>query len=220
MLKNDWNVYLNKVISSSHFTNLLATIAEERKKNTIFPPENAVFKALELTALSQTKVVVLGQDPYHGAKQAHGLSFSVLEGVKIPPSLKNIFKELNADLGLPIPTNGNLTAWATQGVLLLNATLTVKENIPNSHQKLGWEIFTNAVLKTISDQKKGVVFLLWGKFAQQKATLIDSDKHFMLTAAHPSPFSAHNGFFGCNHFSRTNELLRQQGLKVIDWKIS
>lgn len=215
MLKNDWKTYLNPQFSDNYFVK----IHQERKQYTVFPEEKDVFKAFELTSFANTKVVILGQDPYHGVGQAHGLSFSVPEGIKIPPSLKNIFKELNADLGLPISKNGNLTNWAKQGVLLLNATLTVREGQPNSHQKLGWETFTDAVIKTISEHKSGVVFLLWGKFAQNKIQLIDAYKHFILKAAHPSPFSAHNGFFGCKHFSKANELLKKQGLKEIDWEI-
>jgi uracil-DNA glycosylase len=164
-------------------------------------------------------VVILGQDPYHGSGQAMGLSFSVPKGIKPPPSLVNIFKELKSDIGLPIPTNGDLTPWAKQGVLLLNAVLTVRENEPASHAKIGWMHFTDAVIKKISDDKKGVVFLLWGKFAEQKQILIDETKHFVLKAAHPSPFSADKGFFGCKHFSKTNELLAKQGLQVIDWHI-
>ena len=164
-------------------------------------------------------MVILGQDPYHGSGQAMGLSFSVPKGIKPPPSLVNIFKELKSDIGLPIPTNGDLTPWAKQGVLLLNAVLTVRENEPASHAKIGWMHFTDAVIKKISDDKKGVVFLLWGKFAEQKQILIDETKHFVLKAAHPSPFSADKGFFGCKHFSKTNELLAKQGLQVIDWHI-
>ena len=164
-------------------------------------------------------MVILGQDPYHGSGQAMGLSFSVPKGVKPPPSLVNIFKELKSDIGLPIPTNGDLTPWAKQGVLLLNAVLTVRENEPASHAKIGWMDFTDAVIKKLSDEKKGIVFLLWGKFAEQKQILIDETKHFVLKAAHPSPFSADKGFFGCKHFSKTNELLAKQGLQVIDWHI-
>ncbi|MBW6482623.1 MAG: uracil-DNA glycosylase [Vicingaceae bacterium] len=218
--KSDWNIHLNKEFSAAYFVKLRSVLHEEKSNFIVYPPENTIFNAFNITSFAATKVVIIGQDPYHGEGQAHGLSFSVLEGVKIPPSLKNIFKELNTDLGLPIPTNGNLSSWAKQGVLLLNTTLTVRKGEPNSHQKLGWEIFTDAVIKTISAHKKGVVFLLWGKFAQQKADLIDSNKHFVLKAAHPSPFSAHNGFFGCKHFSKTNELLKKQGLKEIDWEIT
>jgi len=165
------------------------------------------------------KVVILGQDPYHGPKQAMGLSFSVPDGIPPPPSLVNIYKELNKDIGMPIPSTGNLTKWAEQGVLLLNAVLTVRANDPASHSKIGWMEFTNAVIKKISDEKKGVVFLLWGKFAQEKQVLIDETKHYVLKAAHPSPFSAHNGFFGCKHFSKTNDLLMKQGLDPVNWTI-
>lgn len=220
MLKNDWKTYLKVIMSDSYFLNLLKILSKERMQYKVFPEEKDVFKAFELTSFASTKIVILGQDPYHGIGQAHGFSFSVPEGVKIPPSLKNIFKELNTDLEVPISKNGNLTNWAKQGVLLLNATLTVREGQPNSHQKLGWETFTDAVIKTISKHKSGVVFLLWGKFAQQKADLIDITKHFVLKAAHPSPFSAHNGFLGCKHFSKTNELLKKQGLKEIEWEIT
>ena len=163
--------------------------------------------------------MILGQDPYHGPKQAMGLSFSVPDGIPSPPSLVNIYKELNKDIGMPIPTTGNLTKWAEQGVLLLNAVLTVRANDPASHSKIGWMEFTNAVIKKISDEKKGVVFLLWGKFAQEKQVLIDETKHYVLKAAHPSPFSAHNGFFGCKHFSKTNDLLMKQGLDPVNWTI-
>ena len=180
---------------------------------------NAIFNAFNQTPFNKVKVVILGQDPYHGSGQAMGLSFSVPKGVKPPPSLVNIFKELKSDIGLPIPTQGDLTPWAKQGVLLLNAVLTVRENEPASHAKIGWMHFTDAVIRKISDEKKGVVFLLWGKFAEQKQTLIDETKHFVLKAAHPSPFSADKGFFGCKHFSKTNELLAKQGLQVINWHI-
>lgn len=166
------------------------------------------------------KVVILGQDPYHGAGQAHGLSFSVPAGVPPPPSLVNIYKELNKDIGMPIPKTGDLTKWAKQGVLLLNAVLTVRANEPASHAKIGWMDFTDAVIRKISDEKQGIIFLLWGRFAQEKQILIDETKHHVLKAAHPSPFSADKGFFGCKHFSRTNELLMKQGLSPIDWDLS
>ena len=162
---------------------------------------------------------MLGQDPYHGPGQAHGLSFSVPEGIRPPPSLLNIFKELKNDLGLPIPAKGNLETWADQGVLLLNATLTVRANQPGSHQNKGWETFTDAVIRKLSSEKKGLVFLLWGKYAQAKESLIDPSRHFILKAPHPSPFSADRGFFGCRHFSKTNELLKKQGLTEIDWAL-
>ncbi|TAH09287.1 MAG: uracil-DNA glycosylase [Sphingobacteriia bacterium] len=193
--------------------------SEKATRSTIYPPGPFIFNAFEKTPLQQLKVVILGQDPYHGPGQAHGLSFSVPDGVKPPPSLVNIFKELYKDIGLPIPTTGNLTAWAEQGVLLLNAVLTVRKDEPASHAKIGWMDFTNAVIQKISDEKKGIVFLLWGKFAQEKQELIDETKHHVLKAAHPSPFSADKGFFGCKHFSKTNELLMKQGLEPINWQL-
>lgn len=185
----------------------------------IYPPGSLIFNAFDKTPFHKVKVVILGQDPYHGPKQAMGLSFSVPDGIPPPPSLVNIYKELNKDVGMTIPLTGNLTKWAEQGVLLLNAVLTVRANDPASHSKIGWMEFTNAVIKKISDEKKGVVFLLWGKFAQEKQVLIDETKHYVLKAAHPSPFSAFNGFFGCKHFSKTNELLMNQGLDPINWAI-
>jgi uracil-DNA glycosylase len=162
--------------------------------------------------------VIIGQDPYHGAGQAHGLCFSVPQGIPAPPSLVNIFKEIEKDLGIPVPNHGCLENWARQGVLLLNATLTVRANQPGSHQRKGWENFTNSVIQRLSDHRVGLVFLLWGKFAQEKETLIDINKHYILKAAHPSPYSAYNGFFGCRHFSKTNEILRKHGIDEIDWK--
>ena len=185
----------------------------------IFPKNELVFYAFNKTPLSKVKVVILGQDPYHGIGQAHGLSFSAPNGVKQPPSLKNIFKEIAADLNLPLPATGNLSPWAKQGVLLLNATLSVRVKQAGSHQKQGWEEFTDSVIQNISQKKEGVIFLLWGRFAQDKAELIDKNKHHILTAPHPSPFSVYRGFFGCKHFSKTNKLLAEQGLKEIDWKI-
>jgi uracil-DNA glycosylase len=185
---------------------------------TIFPPSNLIFNAFERCSFENTKVLILGQDPYHGRGQAHGLSFSVPNGIAIPPSLQNIYKELNEDIEkFTIPTHGNLTKWADQGVLLLNAFLTVSEGEPASHQAAGWELFTNDVIDTISSQKETVVFLLWGKFAEQKISLIDTQKHLVLTAPHPSPFSAHKGFLGCKHFSKTNAFLISKGLEPIQW---
>ncbi len=186
---------------------------------TIYPPGSLIFNAFYKTPFNKVKVVILGQDPYHNKGQAHGLSFSVPKGVNKPPSLINIFIELKNDLGIEPCIHGNLEKWAQQGVLLLNATLTVRENEPCSHSKIGWLNFTNEVMKKISDGKKGVVFLLWGKFAQDKQILIDETKHYVLKAAHPSPFSADKGFFGCRHFSKTNELLMKQGKEPIDWKL-
>ena len=186
----------------------------------IYPPGSEIFNAFLHTPLDKVKVVIIGQDPYHGAAQAHGLSFSVPYGIKPPPSLVNIFKEISNDIGLEMPKNvGNLTYWADQGVLLLNASLTVRAGEPNSHAQIGWMDFTNAVIQIISEKKEGVVFLLWGKFAQEKQLLINHNKHLILKAAHPSPFSADKGFFGCKHFSKTNEYLVQSGKSPIDWRI-
>jgi uracil-DNA glycosylase len=183
----------------------------------VYPPGSLLFNGFNQTPFNQVKVVILGQDPYHGPGQAHGLSFSVPDGLPAPPSLINIYKELHKDIGMPIPKTGNLTKWAKQGVLLLNAVLTVRANEPASHAKIGWMDFTDAVIRKISDEKQGVVFLLWGKFAQEKQVLVDETKHHVLKAAHPSPFSADKGFFGCQHFSRTNQLLMDQGITPIDW---
>ena len=219
-IEASWKEVLSNVFKSSYFLQTAAHIKTELATGAkIFPAGNNIFNAFNQTTFENVKVVILGQDPYHGSGQAMGLSFSVPKGVKPPPSLVNIFKELKSDIGLPIPTNGDLTPWAKQGVLLLNAVLTVRENEPASHAKIGWMHFTDAVIKKISDEKKGIVFLLWGKFAEQKQILIDETKHFVLKAAHPSPFSAEKGFFGCKHFSKTNELLAKQGLQVIDWHI-
>lgn len=219
-IEASWKEVLSNVFKSTYFLQTAAHIKTELATGaTIFPAGNAIFNAFNQTPFNDVKVVILGQDPYHGSGQAMGLSFSVPEGVKPPPSLVNIFKELKSDIGLPIPTSGDLTPWAKQGVLLLNAVLTVRENEPASHAKIGWMHFTDAVIRKISDEKKGIVFLLWGKFAEQKQVLIDETKHFVLKAAHPSPFSADKGFFGCKHFSKTNELLAKQGLQVIDWHI-
>ncbi|XP_078445938.1 uracil dna glycosylase [Wolffia australiana] len=185
----------------------------------IFPPQPLLFNAFNSTALDHLKAAIIGQDPYHGPGQAMGLSFSVPHGVKIPPSLSNIFKELNQDLGCSIPLHGNLLPWAAQGVLLLNTVLTVRKQQANSHAKKGWEQFTDAAISTISERKSGVVFLLWGNSAQDKARLIDAKKHYVLKAAHPSGLSANRGFFGCKHFSKTNEILERQGLAPIDWQL-
>lgn len=193
---------------------------EEKKKHIIYPPGSKIFSAFNFTTFPQVKVVILGQDPYHGPGQAHGLCFSVPDGVARPPSLLNIFKEINADLGLPVPKTGNLEKWAKQGVLLLNATLTVRANHAGSHQGKGWEQFTDYVIKTISDKKQEIVFLLWGNYAQAKEALIDTSKHHVLKAPHPSPLSASRGFFGCGHFSKTNILLTNAGKQAINWSLS
>ena len=218
-IEESWKERLRDEFHAPYFSALKDFLVSEKlKKKVIYPPGASIFSAFNHTAFEQVKVVILGQDPYHGTGQAHGLSFSVPDGVPPPPSLVNIFKEINNDLGIPVPKKGNLEKWANQGVLLLNATLTVQANTAGSHQGKGWEKFTDAVIKTISEKKKGVVFLLWGNFAKKKAELIDKDKHFILTAAHPSPLAG-GAFFGCRHFSKTNELLKQQGLEPIDWRI-
>ena len=213
-----WKQLLNKEFSAPYFLKLKEFLVQEKKQYSIFPPGNQIFAAFDHTPFEKVKVVIIGQDPYHKRGQANGLCFSVSTGVAKPASLINIFKELNTDLGIPIPQSGNLESWADQGILLLNATLTVREGEAGSHHEKGWEIFTDAVIKKISEEKKGVVFLLWGKFAQTKEELIDKEKHFILKAAHPSPL-ARGAFFGCKHFSKTNELLMQQGLDPIDWRI-
>ncbi len=216
-IEASWEVNLHDEFEAPYFTALKDFLVSEKLKNkTVFPPGQQIFSAFDHTPFDDVKVVILGQDPYHGNGQAHGLSFSVADGIKPPPSLKNIFKELHSDLGIPIPEKGNLEKWARQGVLLLNATLTVQANIAGSHQGKGWEKFTDAVIRTISEKKKGVVFLLWGNFAKKKAELIDASRHFILTAAHPSPLAG-GAFFGSRHFSKTNDLLKQQGIDPIDW---
>ncbi len=192
---------------------------EKSQGKTIYPPGSFIFNAFNTTPLDKVKVVIIGQDPYHGPGQAHGLCFSVQNGVPPPPSLINIFKELKEDIGMAIPNHGNLTKWAEQGVFLLNASLTVRAGEPMSHSKIGWAQFTDAVIKTISAQKEHVVFLLWGKFAQDKKILIDETKHLILKSAHPSPLSAHNGFFGCKHFSKANEYLMSKGIDPVDWRL-
>jgi len=219
-IEESWKFALADEYNADYFKNLVAFVKEETKKHVIYPPGKFIFSAFNHTPLTAVRVVLLGQDPYHGPGQAHGLCFSVPDGVPPPPSLKNIFKELHNDLGVEIPTSGNLTKWTEQGVMLLNATLTVRAHEAGSHQGKGWEQFTDQVIRTISDLRAGVVFLLWGKYAQNKISLIDTNKHFVLTAPHPSPLSAHRGFFGCKHFSKTNQILRENGLSEIDWDLS
>jgi uracil-DNA glycosylase len=219
-IENSWNEALKIEFEKPYFKDIKKFILDEKAKGkTIFPKSSEIFNAFNLTPLSQVKVVVIGQDPYHGEGQAHGLSFSVPLGIKPPPSLGNIYKELITDVGFTIPTHGNLENWAKQGVLMLNAILTVNAHEAGSHRKAGWEYFTNTVIQKISEEKKNVVFLLWGRFAQEKEVLIDSNKHLILKAAHPSPFSAHNGFLGCRHFSKTNDYLTSKGLEPINWQI-
>lgn len=218
-IEETWKNVLNEEFQKEYFIKLKQFLIEEKKRYMVYPPGSQIFAAFNQTPFNKVKVVILGQDPYHGQGQAHGLCFSVPKGVPMPPSLQNIFKELNSDLGLPIPTHGNLEKWAGQGVLLLNATLTVRANQAGSHQNKGWEIFTDATIRSLSDQCKGLVFMLWGNYAQAKASIIDSRKHFILTAPHPSPLSASRGFFGCKHFSKTNRLLLSVGKEPIDWSL-
>jgi uracil-DNA glycosylase len=219
VIEESWKAALSNEFQQEYFSSLKTFLQEEKKQYTVYPPGRSIFSAFDHTPIDKVKVVILGQDPYHGSGQAHGLCFSVPHGVQPPPSLVNIFKELNSELGIPIPNHGNLEKWADQGVLLLNATLTVRANQAGSHQKKGWEQFTDQVIRQVSSQRSGVIFLLWGNYAKAKESLIDLSKHHVLTSAHPSPFSAYSGFFGCGHFSRTNELLKQQGLEPIDWSI-
>ncbi|HTA61782.1 MAG TPA: uracil-DNA glycosylase [Bacteroidia bacterium] len=213
-----WLNVLKDEFSKDYFLKLKAFLVEEKNKYRLFPAGKQIFEAFNLTPFNEVKVVILGQDPYHGAGQAHGLSFSVPDGIKAPPSLANIYKELKEDVGIEIPKTGNLTPWAKQGVLLLNATLTVRESQAGSHQNKGWELFTDAVIKKLSDEKKGLVFLLWGNYARQKGALIDATKHHVLVAPHPSPL-ARGGFFGCKHFSKTNQILQNQVQKPINWQL-
>ena len=216
-IEPSWKSVLASEFEAAYFKKLTAQVQEAYSNNQVFPPEEQIFNAFALCPFNRVRVVILGQDPYHGPGQANGLSFSVKDGVSIPPSLINIYKEIESDLGIPAPKSGNLEGWAKQGVLLINATLTVECGQPNSHQNFGWEQFTDAAIRAISDQKEHVVFLLWGKFAQNKASLIDETKHLILKAPHPSPFSAHTGFLGCKHFSKVNDYITSHKGKPIDW---
>lgn len=216
-IESSWKVALASEFDKPYFHELTTFVKNEYKNATVYPPPKEIFSAFDHCPVDQVKVVIIGQDPYHNPGQANGLCFSVHDGVPMPPSLQNIFKEIHSDVGVPIPTSGNLEHWATQGVLLLNATLTVRANQAGSHQNHGWEIFTDAVIQYLSENKTGLVFLLWGNYAKQKGSIIDTGKHHVLTAAHPSPFSAHSGFFGCKHFSKTNALLEQAGKTPISW---
>lgn len=219
-IDSSWKTILRSEFDQPYFKQIVVHLKTEKSQGKIiYPPGQLIFNAFNTTPFDKVKVVLLGQDPYHGPGQAHGLSFSVPDGIPPPPSLVNIFKELHDDTGVPIPGTGNLTKWAQQGVLLLNAVLTVKLRDPACHEKIGWMEFTNIVIKKISNEKKNVVFLLWGKFAQEKRVLIDDTKHLVLRAAHPSPYSAANGFFGCRHFSKTNEYLVKQGIDPINWSL-
>lgn len=218
-LNNDWSQKLKDELQASYMVELLAKLDTLYKIKTVFPEQQNILNALNYTSYKQTKVVILGQDPYHGPKQAHGLSFSVQPGVKVPPSLKNIYKELETDIGAQIPDHGSLESWAGQGVLLLNTVLTVEEGNPNSHQGLGWERFTDSVIAMLNERERPVVFMLWGKHAEAKAGAIDTDKHLIITSPHPSPFAARRGFFGSRPFSRANAFLEKIGCEPIDWTI-
>ena len=219
ILKNDWSLYLEEQFQKPYYQKLRNFLIEEYKTQTIYPNMYNIFNALHYTSYANTKAVIIGQDPYHGPNQAHGLSFSVLPGVEPPPSLKNIFKELKNDLGCPIPQSGSLEKWAEQGVLLLNSVLTVRAGQPNSHRGKGWEIFTDQVIKTLNERETPVIFLLWGKNAQEKQRLITNSRHYKILAPHPSPLSAHRRFFGSKPFSKTNRYLREIGLEEIDWRL-
>lgn len=219
-IEESWKMVLREEFQSAYFQALTEFLREEKKNHTIYPPGPQIFSAFNHTPFNKVKVVILGQDPYHGPGQAHGLCFSVPDGIPHPPSLMNIFKEIESDLGIPVPVNGNLTNWARQGVLLVNAILTVRANTPASHQNKGWEKFTDAVIRNLSEKRKSLIFLLWGNYARAKENLIDSSRHTILKAAHPSPLSASRGFFGCRHFSRTNQILNELGLSEIDWNLS
>lgn len=212
-----WSDRLKDEFKKDYFLQLTEFVRSEYQSHVIYPPGKEIFRAFDSCSFDDVKVVIIGQDPYHGEGQANGLCFSVHDGVKFPPSLINIFKEIQSDLGKPFPKSGDLVRWSQQGVLLLNATLTVRASTPGSHQNKGWETFTDAVIKRVSDEKEHVVFLLWGAYAQKKGEVIDRSKHLVLMSAHPSPFSADRGFFGCKHFSKANAYLASHSLKEIDW---
>lgn len=217
MIGNDWDELLKVVWNSPGFNNFYRKILHEYDIKTIYPPKDYIFNALKLTSYKDTKVVIVGQDPYHGEHQAHGLSFSVQKGVKVPPSLQNIYKELYDDLGVPIRNDGDLTGWAKQGVLLLNAVLTVEKDKAASHRNWGWELLTDYIIKVLNMKEEPVVFIFWGNFAKEKAKLITNPHHYIITSPHPSPFSAYSGFFGSKPFSKTNDYLVKNNLKSIDW---
>ncbi|MFE0506268.1 uracil-DNA glycosylase [Peribacillus butanolivorans] len=220
VLTNDWWPLLEEEFKKNYYQELREFIKQEYSQHVIHPNQDDIFNALQFTSYKKVKVVILGQDPYHGPDQAHGLSFSVKPEVRIPPSLRNIFKELQSDLGCEVPDNGSLVKWADQGVLLLNTVLTVREGEAHSHRGKGWEIFTNQVIRLLNDRQKPVVFILWGRPAQTKIPLIDESRHKIITSVHPSPLSATRGFFGSKPFSKTNQLLKEMGESPIDWKIS
>ena len=219
VLEETWKNILEDEFNKPYFAELKQFLLEEKKKYKVFPPGPLIFNAFNHTPFNKVKVVLLGQDPYHGSGHAHGLCFSVPAGIPKPPSLVNIFIEMEKDTGIPQPSHGNLEKWADQGVLLLNATLTVRQNQAGSHQNKGWEQFTDAVITMLSEQRTGLIFILWGNFAIAKRNLVDASRHFILTAAHPSPFSVYKGFFGCKHFSKVNEILKNAGQEEIDWRL-
>lgn len=214
-----WSQLIEEESKKPYYKELQDFVASERKKFDVFPPEKEVFTALELTPFEDVKVVIIGQDPYHGDGQAHGLAFSVKNGVKAPPSLVNIYKELESDLGIKPPSHGNLEAWAKHGVLLLNTVLTVRKSEPGSHQKKGWETFTDRIIETLAEKKSNVVFILWGSPSQKKASRVNPERHHLIISPHPSPLSSYRGFFGSKPFSRTNAFLKDKGIKTVDWKL-
>lgn len=218
-IEDSWKQVLHNEFNADYFSELKAFLIEEKKKYNIFPPGSKIFAAFNYTTFKDVRVVILGQDPYHGPNQANGLCFSVSDGIHKPPSLQNIYKELNNDLGYPIVESGNLEKWARQGVLLLNATLTVRASQAGSHQNKGWENFTDAVISSLSAKKENLVFILWGKFAQNKEGMIDSEKHYIIKSAHPSPFSVYRGFYGSKPFSKTNDYLKQTNQMEINWEL-
>jgi uracil-DNA glycosylase len=217
IIEESWKNVLIEEFNKSYFQELKHFLIEEKQRYRVFPPGKFIFNAFQFTPFQEVKVVILGQDPYHDVGQAHGLCFSVPDGIAHPRSLINIFTEIKNDLGIPVPQSGNLERWAKQGVLLLNATLTVRAHEAGSHQGHGWEYFTDAAIQKLSEKRDGLIFLLWGKYAQAKTNLIDTSKHFILKTVHPSPLSASRGFFGCKHFSKTNEILKQQNKAIINW---
>jgi len=220
-IESTWLVLLSDEFEADYFSTLRDFLVVERTSETVYPPDKQVFDAFKYTPVEKVKVVILGQDPYHGPNQAHGLCFSVNDGIKIPPSLRNIFKELNSDIGMKEPASGNLTKWASQGVLMINSTMTVRSKNAGSHQGKGWEQFTDAVIQKLSNKREKLVFLLWGKHAQNKSSLINSENgHLILKAPHPSPLSAYTGFFGCKHFSKANNFLRKKGVETVDWNLN
>lgn len=218
-IEENWYAFLKNEFEAQYFADIKSFLIQEKRQYIVYPPSKLIFNAFNLTPFNNVKVVILGQDPYHNLGQAHGLAFSVPDGIQKPPSLQNIFKELNQDLGINIPANGNLEKWAKEGVLLLNASLTVRAHNAASHAKIGWQRFTDAAIKTLSDKKQNLVFILWGNYAIAKENLIDHNKHLILKTVHPSPLSASRGFFGCRHFSKTNEYLIKNGITPIDWSL-